>query len=44
MILSKESASGMPYGQLDPELIDSALPPFSVLTEELDELTYAGRR
>jgi hypothetical protein len=39
MILSKDKASGMPYGQLDDELMDSTLPLFSVLIEEREEST-----
>jgi hypothetical protein len=33
----------MPYGQLEPELIDLTLSLFSVSMDERDELTYAGR-
>jgi hypothetical protein len=36
MILSKDRASGMPYGQLEPELIESLAELFSVCEERED--------
>lgn len=33
MILSKERASGIPYGELELEVTDSAWPPFSESSE-----------
>jgi hypothetical protein len=42
-ILSKDRASGMPYGQLEPELTESLAEPFSESKEEREGSTYAGR-
>lgn len=42
MILSKESASGIPKGHEEPEFVDSAAPDFSVFTESRE--TWAGLR
>lgn len=42
MILSKESASGIPKGHDEPEFVDSAAPDFSVLIESRE--IWAGLR
>jgi hypothetical protein len=38
-ILSKDRASGMPYGQLEPELTESLAEPFSESKEEREGST-----
>lgn len=42
MILSKESASGIPKGHDEPEFVDSAAPDFSVFIESRE--IWAGLR
>jgi hypothetical protein len=43
MILSKDRASGMPYGQLELEVTESLTEFFSDWNEEREDATYAGR-